>query len=67
MKFILLFIFNLLMALFMPKNEVPKSIYDFKVEAVAGGSIDFSQFRGKKILIVNHYCPTKILELQYIF
>ncbi|HTQ64400.1 MAG TPA: glutathione peroxidase [Puia sp.] len=30
------------------------SIYDFKVPALTGGgSIDFSQFKGKKILIVN--------------
>lgn len=42
------------------KNEVvvsspiaQKSIYDFKVEALDGGKIDFSQFKGKKILIVN--------------
>lgn len=32
---------------------VPKSIYDFKVEGLQGGIIDFSQFKGKKILIVN--------------
>lgn len=30
-----------------------KSIYDFKVEALEGGTIDFSKFKGKKILIVN--------------
>jgi glutathione peroxidase len=37
-----------------PKNdEVPASIYDFKVEALTGGKIDFSQFKGKKIMIVN--------------
>jgi len=30
-----------------------RSIYDFKVEALDGGVIDFSAFRGKKILIVN--------------
>jgi len=29
------------------------SIYDFKVEALDGGQIDFSEFKGKKILIVN--------------
>lgn len=34
-------------------NPVVKSIYDFKVEALEGGSIDFSAFKGKKILIVN--------------
>lgn len=29
------------------------SIYDFKVEGLEGGLIDFSTFKGKKILIVN--------------
>jgi len=29
------------------------SIYDFQVEALEGGVIDFSTFKGKKILIVN--------------
>jgi glutathione peroxidase len=38
---------------FAPQTEIPKSIYSFKVTAIDGGTIDFSQFRGKKILIVN--------------
>jgi glutathione peroxidase len=29
------------------------SIYEFKVEALDGGTIDFSAYKGKKILIVN--------------
>lgn len=29
------------------------SIYDFKVDGLEGGSIDFSQYKGKKIMIVN--------------
>lgn len=29
------------------------SIYDFKVPGLEGGTIDFSQFKGKKILVVN--------------
>lgn len=29
------------------------SIYDFKVEGLDGNTIDFKQFKGKKILIVN--------------
>jgi glutathione peroxidase len=29
------------------------SIYDFKVEGLTGGTIDFADFKGKKILIVN--------------
>ncbi len=41
--------------LFTPKDaaDVPPVIYDFKVAALDGGEIDFSKFRGKKILIVN--------------
>lgn len=34
-------------------NTTTKSIYDFKVEALDGGSIDFATFKGKKLLIVN--------------
>src|SRR6218665_1410195 len=30
-----------------------KSIYDFKVEALEGGTINFAAFKGKKILVVN--------------
>jgi glutathione peroxidase len=29
------------------------SIYDFKVPALTGGTIDFAKYKGKKILIVN--------------
>lgn len=36
-----------------PKEEVPKSIYDFKVEGLDGKTINFADFKGKKILIVN--------------
>ena len=48
--------FLLLFAFFFaptPKNEVPKSIYDFTVEKLDGGKIDLSKYKGKKILIVN--------------
>lgn len=40
---------------FLPKQpqDIPVSIYDFKVTALDGSIIDFSQFKGKKILIVN--------------
>ncbi len=41
-------------------NETPaanpvitQSIYEFKVEALEGGTINFADFKGKKILIVN--------------
>ena len=30
-----------------------QSIYDFKVEGLEGGTIDFATFKGKKILVVN--------------
>ncbi|HQW93953.1 MAG TPA: glutathione peroxidase [Ferruginibacter sp.] len=30
-----------------------QTIYDFKVESLTGGTIDFAAFKGKKILIVN--------------
>jgi glutathione peroxidase len=33
--------------------SVVSSIYDFKVTSLEGGTIDFSKFKGKKILIVN--------------
>lgn len=36
-----------------PKTDIPGSIYDFKVTALDGCVIDFAQFKGKKILIVN--------------
>jgi glutathione peroxidase len=38
---------------FTPQGDVPASIYDYKVAALDGSTIDFSKFRGKKILIVN--------------
>lgn len=30
-----------------------KTIFDFKVDALTGGTIDFASFKGKKILVVN--------------
>jgi glutathione peroxidase len=36
-----------------PKEEIPESIYSFKVESLTGGTIDLSKYKGKKILIVN--------------
>ena len=35
------------------ENERSKNIYQFKVAALDGNAIDFSSFKGKKILIVN--------------
>ncbi len=37
----------------IPEKVSVKTIYDFKVEALDGGTIDFATFKGKKILIVN--------------
>lgn len=34
-------------------NKEPMDIYNFKVDALESGTIDFSTFKGKKILIVN--------------
>jgi glutathione peroxidase len=34
-------------------NDIPKTIYGFKVPGLEGGEINFEQFKGKKILIVN--------------
>jgi glutathione peroxidase len=45
--------FNLIFFIAPQKDNVPQSIYDFKVAALTGGNIDFSDFKGKKILIVN--------------
>ena len=38
---------------FAQDKDVPAAIYDFKVPALNGGTIDLSQYRGKKMLIVN--------------
>ena len=47
----------ILVSFILPTSPVPfikaKSIYDFKVDGLMGGTIDFSKFKGKKILIVN--------------
>ena len=48
--FILMFSF---LGLFSSKAQTPKSIHSFKVESLDGKTIDFSKFKGKKILIVN--------------
>lgn len=42
-----------LVALLVSSLITGSSIYDFKVEGLSGGTIDFSQFKGKKIMIVN--------------
>ena len=42
-----------LIALLISSVLAANSIYDFKVEGLEGSSIDFSKFKGKKIMIVN--------------
>lgn len=42
-----------LIALFISTFIAATSIYDFKVDGLEGGIIDFSSYKGKKILIVN--------------
>lgn len=42
-----------LIAILICSVMTASSIYDFKVESLSGGTIDFSQFKGKKIMIVN--------------
>ncbi len=48
-------IFAGLLTLAQPFFKIPDrmSIHEFKVEAIDGSTIDFSTFKGKKILIVN--------------
>ncbi len=46
----------LLFSFLIPASSVtlkPESIYKFKVDGLEGGTIDFSKFKGKKILVVN--------------
>jgi len=49
-----------------------KSIYDFKIKSLDGGVIDFSKYKGKKILVVNTaskcgYTPQyKALQALYL-
>lgn len=54
MSLLAIFLFKLLFFFAPPKTDnVPASIYDFKVTALDGSTMDFAKFKGKKILIVN--------------
>lgn len=44
---------TLLLALVLSVSQTGSSIYDFKVPGLDGKEIDFSSFKGKKIMIVN--------------
>lgn len=58
MKHLIFAGFAMMLVSFIPTSEKSnnlkkESIYQFKVPALTGGTIDFSQFKGKKLLIVN--------------
>ncbi len=44
---------TLMLSLILSATLTGGSIYDFKVAGLSGGEIDFSKFKGKKIMIVN--------------
>jgi glutathione peroxidase len=48
-----LLIFSFVIPTSTSRNMKTKTIYQFTVPALDGGTIDFSQFKGKKILVVN--------------
>ncbi len=51
MKYLLTLVSIVLLSAFtLPDNG---SIHSFKVKSIEGGTIDFSKFKGKKILVVN--------------
>ena len=48
-----LLLFSFIIPYTTSKMLKPETIYQFKVPSLTGGTIDFSQFKGKKILVVN--------------
>jgi glutathione peroxidase len=65
MKRVLLFTFFLLMITSVASAQ-NNPVYNFKVDSVAGnGKIDFNQFRGKKILIVNTASGDSNFNVQF--
>ncbi len=53
MKTKLIFSLMILFAGFSYESNAQKSFYDFTVESIDGSSFDFSQLKGKKVLVVN--------------
>jgi glutathione peroxidase len=51
MKTLQILLITMLMANFGFAQQ--KSVYDFKVETLSGGTFDFSNLKGKKVMIVN--------------
>ena len=54
-KILFAFVATIMFAFIPPKKNdfVKTSIYEFKVPGLIGGTIDFSKFKGKMILVVN--------------
>lgn len=52
-KFFIFFIIKLVVLPTVPQQSSLPVIYQYKVTSIDGGIIDFAQFKGKKILIVN--------------
>lgn len=44
---------SILFVLMITLFSAPASIYDFKINSIDGNEIDFAQFKGKNLLIVN--------------
>ena len=53
MKTVLVFAISALTAMMTISGPEAGSIHEFKVESIDGSTIDFSAFKGKKILVVN--------------
>ena len=53
MNLAMIILFKCLFFFTPAKNDIPKSIYDFQMPGLTSGTIDFSKYKGKKILIVN--------------
>jgi glutathione peroxidase len=53
MKYLFLLLFVSVLTLQAQSQKTMKNIYDFKVDGLEGGTIDFADLKGKAILIVN--------------
>ncbi len=72
MKFLIFSVFSIVVCM---QSSAQTSIYSFRIDSIAGNNtIDFSSFRGKKILIINtasadtasgQYAQIKQLNSQY--
>jgi glutathione peroxidase len=47
------FLTNKLVGNRKPSGSTPKSIYEFRIKALDGKEIDFTKYKGRKLLIVN--------------